>query len=313
MQMLNNSRVKFTAGFLVFMLSLIVSPFYTEGDQKAYRAVYDELANLELIEGFIFYTSKVSSQELVHFFLVWILSPVINKDIFIAFSNAILAYISMSLLQKLKAPVFISLVLLLTNYYIYVLYFAAERLKFGFIFLFLSMLYVDKHKRFYGIAFLAIISHVQIIIAYASIVLNIVSKEITELIRRGRLPKSLFFIILLLFILPFFIGDQFLIKFEAYYRSRDFHELVRIFIFFFLSLFYSKKKSQVFIIFFPLIILVLLVGGDRVNLYGYFVFLYYALQINREWNIGLIGTSIYYAYSTIVFLYKIFVYGDGYV
>ena len=309
----NNNRLKFTAGVLVFLLSLIVSPFYTEGDQKAYRAVFDQLSNFELFEGFLFYKSKVSSQEFVHFFIVWILSPFLDKDIFIASSNGIFAYIIMSLLQKLKVPVVISLSLLLTNYYLYVLYFAAERLKFGFIFLFLSMLFVDQSKRFYGIAFLAIISHVQIVIAYASIVFNTVVKEIRELIRTGRLPRSIFFLIPFLFILPLVIGDHFLTKFDAYYGNRGFDELARILVFFLLSLFYSKEKSQVFILFLPLIISVFLVGGDRVNLYGYFVFLYYALQINRGWNIGLISTSIYYAYSTIDFLINIFIYGEGWV
>lgn len=39
----------------VFIMSLVISSYYTEGDQLHYRKVYLELSRLSLFEGYIFY------------------------------------------------------------------------------------------------------------------------------------------------------------------------------------------------------------------------------------------------------------------
>lgn len=75
-------------------------PLYTGGDQSIYRRVYEALPYLGLTEGFSFYSRSLSSREFVHFFLSWVASHFVDKDLFIAFSNAILAYVTMSLFQK---------------------------------------------------------------------------------------------------------------------------------------------------------------------------------------------------------------------
>lgn len=304
--------VKFIAAALVLLLSLLIMPLYTGGDQIHYRRVYEILPSLGLTEGFSFYAQNLSSREFLHFFLSWVASHFINKDLFIAFSNAILAYVTMSLFQKWRASIIISFLLLLTNFYFLVLYFAAERLKFGFIFLALSMIYIDQVKRIYGFAVLAVVSHTQIIIVYVSILFNFLGRKILRLLYTGKISKRALFLIPFLFFVPLLVGNQIISKFQVYYGERGLTELARILAFLLLALWYSKKKSETFMIFIPLVIAVFLVGGDRVNLFGYFVFLYYGLQFKGGWNFGVLATSAYYVNSSIHFLVNIFQHGDGF-
>ncbi len=303
---------KLAAAALVLLLSLLITPLYTGGDQGIYRKVYEALPGLGLTEGFLFYSRKLTSREFVHFFLSWVASRFVDKDLFIAFSNAILAHVTMSLFQKLKASIFIGFLLLLTNFYFLVLYFAAERLKFGFIFLALSMIYIDQVKRIYGFATLAVISHAQVIIVYVSILFNFFVRKILRLFYTGKISKLALFLIPFLFFPPLLVGNQIINKFQSYYDVRGLTEVARILAFLLLSLWYSKKKSETIMIFIPLFIVVYLVGGDRVNIFGYFVFLYYGLQFRGGWNLGVLSTSAYYLNSSINFIINILQRGNGF-
>lgn len=303
---------RLAAAALVLLLSLLIMPFYTDGDQTQYRKVYEALPDLGLTEGFLFYGGNLGSQEFVHFILSWVASRFVDKDLFIAFSNAILAYVIMSLFQKWRVSVIIALLLLLTNFYFLVLYFAAERLKFGFIFLALSMIYIDHVKRFFGFATLALISHAQVIIVYVSILFNVFVRQIVKLFRTSTVSKSSLLFAPFLFIPPLLVGNHLFSKFQSYYSERDLTELARILVFLLLALWYSKKKMETFIMFIPMVITVYMVGGDRVNVLGYFAFLYYAMQFKGGWNFGVLATSAYFSFASIDFLVNVFQYGDGF-
>ena len=79
-----------------------------------------------------------------------------------------------------------------------------------------------------------------------------------------------------------------------------------------MTLIYSRKKREIVFLYFPLFIAIFLIGGDRLNMFGYFIFLYYALQVNRGVNFGVIATSIYYLFKTYEFILNIFLYGEGF-
>lgn len=300
------------ASVLVLSLTLLIMPFYIGGDLTRYRDVYEALPSYGLIDGFSFYTRWLTSREVVHFFLSWTASHFLSKDLFIAFSNAIFAYVIMSLFQKLRASIIISFLLLLTNYYFIILYFPAERLKFGFIFLAFSMIYSGRIKHIFGFATLAIISHAQMIIVYISMLFNLFIKKVLSTLKTGKVSILLLFLIPCLIIVSLLVGTQIYDKFLSYYGQRGLMDMGKIIIFLILALWYSKKKSETFLIFIPLTIAVFFVGGSRVNLYGYFVFLYYGLQCRGGWNLGVLTTSAYYAYSSIGFVMKIFQYGNGF-
>jgi hypothetical protein len=287
-------------------------PFYTNGDQIGYRKVYEALPDFGLIEGYLYYNLNVSSREFVHFFLTWVASRFIDKDLFVALSNSILAYVAMSFFQKWKVSVIIAFSLILTNFYFLVLYFSAERLKFGFIFLALSMIYIDQIKRVFGFATLAIISHAQMIIVYVSTLFNVIIRQIVKLFRTSTVSKSLLFLIPFLFIPLLLVGNQIYEKFPSYYSERSLTELAKTFAFFLLAIWYSNNKMETFMVFIPIFVAVYIVGGDRVNIFGYFAFLYYGMQYKRGWNMGVLATSVYFSYGSIDFLFNVFNHGDGF-
>lgn len=306
--------IKITVASIVFLLSFFVMPFNTEGDQKVYGMAYDGLSNLSLSEGYSFYSRSTSSQEFAHFFLSWVSSRFLHRDLFVALSNSILAYVAMSLFLKWGVSAIIASLFLLTNFYFLVLYFTAERLKFGFIFLIFSILYLglNKLKRFCVFAALALSSHVSIIVFYVSILFNAVIKQTLRLLRAGKIYRPALFIAPALLLPLIFLKGHILDKFLYYYHGGNLIELWKVLIFLILAIYYSRKKGEAIMLFIPLIVAISLFGGDRLNMFGYFIFLYYGLQCRGGWNFGVLSTSLYFAYCSVDFLLNIFKYGNGF-
>ena len=90
-------------------------------------------------------------------------------------------------------------------------------------------------------------------------------------------------------------------------------EIVKIVAFFILSLVYARRRSDVVLLFAPLFVAVLLVGGGRVNMLGYMVFLGYGLKINGGVNWGVFLTSLYFAYGAIGFVSDVLEHGSGFL
>lgn len=303
---------RFVAALLTLLLSLLIMPFYTESDQLIYRRVYEELPYLSLTEGFLFYRMSTDSYEFVHFILSWVASRFIEKDLFIAFSNSVFAYVAMILFQKWKVPVIISFLLILTNYYFLVLYFSAERLKYGFIFIALSMIYLKEEKRFGSFTILAIISHLQFAIIYLSILFHFLCKKFMRALQTARLSKSVLHIAILTLIFMLLLNDHIVNKFTSYYVERDLTALAKMIAFFFLAIWYSKNKFETLAMFIPLFVVTYLVGGERVNIFGYCIFLYYGLQYKSGWNFGVLSTCAYFSYASIDFVTRIIYQGAGF-
>jgi len=299
---------KVTVSTLLFILTLVILPYYTEGDQRIYQEIYNYLPDFDLVEGFILYTLNLSSQEFSHFLLAWLVSPYVNHTIFIAILNWVFTYVVLSLFQKWGASFSISVTILFTNYYLLVLYFPAERLKFGFLFLALSLIHANSKKSFIFLT-LALISHVQTIIFYICLFFSYLVKTL----RSKRLPKLIFVLPFILAIPLYFMSDQLILKFLAYSSAGGgIAGLWKLAVFFLLSIYYSKDKVETTSLFLPLFFAVFLVGGERVNLFGYFLFLYYGLQFKGGRNYGVGITSVYYAYGSLIFIFNIFQYGTAF-
>lgn len=145
-------------GCLVFLISLIVFQYYTEGDQRHYIKVYHAVSGLGFGDSwriiFKTYNQWISSVEPVHLLVILVGGGLeINKNLFMSLFNGILAAYSVRLFLSWGASIWIATGLVVTNYYFYVIYFAAERLKFAFLFLILMFL-CSKKTRYYMSFFL---------------------------------------------------------------------------------------------------------------------------------------------------------------
>lgn len=307
-----NSLSNFFITLIIFFISLYISPYFTEGDQIHYRKVYSSLVDYNFFNGFIFYKNSVSSTEPISYALTWIACHFFNnKDLYISFVNATLAYTLSSLLSKWKVAIPIIFIVILTNFYLYVLYFSAERLKYGILFFLISLYYLEHTKKFYFFSLLAILSHIQTFILYGSLIfyntiLNIKDTLITLQI------KKLFLVSIILMIGSLFImQEQILDKFAAYHNQYGISAFFKSSILLLLALYYSKNKSETLLLFIPLFVAIFLVGEMRINMLSYFLFMYYALQVNRGYNFGVILTSIYNLYKSILYINNIFLYNYG--
>lgn len=302
-----------TLSVIVFIISVLLAPYYNAGDQLGYSLAYEKIGELELIDAYVLYVGMFGgTTELVHFIFSWICSSLgIQKNISMASANSLLVYLFMTICIKHNVSVWVSLFIILSNYYFFGLYFAAERLKFGAIFFIISLLVMKDANRFILFSIISILSHVQTLIVYASQLLVATAKYVK---RRINFNYIIIFTMISYFIYKYF-GYYLVEKFVTYREYNEgigFESFLRLILFVVLSMNYERRRIIVFLSFLPLIISVYFVGPDRINMLGYFLFLYYALQYNRGINLGVLLTTLYFGIKGLSFVVEFMEKGHGF-
>ena len=304
-------------GFLVFFGSLVLAGFYTESDQAAYHRAYNILPGMGWETGQLAYESAVSSAERVHYIVSLLGSTLeIDKDLLMSVCNGILAAYSMKLFLAWGADIRIAAAIVATNFYVFVLYFSAERLKFGFLFLVLAFLSTGKPVRMFVFSFMSVWSHFSMFIIY-------LGAWLSGFLAKAEMGEWRWRSIWLKFALPGaliavglgFKSDYLLWKLNTYFAARDtfvFTSLVPILMLFGFSCLYAKRLSGPLLNFMPVIVGVAILGGSRMNMLGYFIFLYYGLRANGGLNAGVLATLVYLAYKGFAFVSNIIVHGHGF-
>ena len=75
---------------------------------------------------------------------------------------------------------------------------------------------------------------------------------------------------------------------------------------------YAKNMRKSILIFTPLLVGVAIVGGSRLNMMAYFIFLGVGLRVNAGVNAGVIITSAYIFYKSIGFVVNVLHHGHGF-
>ena len=299
---------------IVFAISMMVGGLYTEGDQYIYGRVYDAIGALTLAEAFVFYTQSLSSIEIVHFIFIWSLSSYFPKVLLFSILNTIFAGLIVRVFDLIKVNFLVTCVFLLSNFYMYVLFFAAERLKFGFFLLVLGLCIQSGKILKNSLILLSLSAHFQMILVYAPKAFEVAIASLVRLLKVQRFnPKILVFLVPLTF-LPMIL-DSLLAKIQAYEYIGTGFDYVRMSCFLMLTVWYAAKENSIksaIIMFVPLFIAVYFVSGDRVNMIAYVYFLYFALRYKNGLNIGVLLTSIYFFGKTALFLSSINQFGHGF-
>lgn len=286
-----------------------ISPYYTNGDQIYYSRFYDEVEGKSFLEVLQFSKLIIDSLEPVYPFLVWIASEFFDKNLFLSISNATLVVGFFFACKKYSVPSFLPFFILTTNFYFYVLYFSAERLKFAFIFLFFAIIFSERVVRFLLLFIIAIFSHVQLILMFSGIVLKKLKPNFSN---PANTFKTLFFYILCLGI-AIYLKDHILGK-VSYYANLplEYGDILKILLFAAASFYYSNKNKTTLWLFFPLFLATFIFGGGRVVVMGFFIFLFYALQYKKGLNLGILFFSSYFLIKTLDFIENVIMYGDGF-
>lgn len=307
----------------VFIVSLVLSRYAVEGDQLRYNDVYQRIAETDFFEGYRLYVLILGGAEPVHYTIVWLASKLgLTKDFVMAVANVLLAFYSVRLFKRWGSSEYIAAFIVSTNFYYYAFYFNAERLKFSALFVVLSLLFGDRPRWFKVFAILALFSHIQSLVVYISIALLWVRDHAAGLLRpivngrlniRGLIKISAVLIVLALpVVILFDVVSAKYTNYAADTAEKGFGDIINIFILAFLSCFYSKDKSGPFVLFIPLVLAVAMVGSERINFLGYFVFLYYGLRYRGGWNVGVLLTAMYFAAKCYGFIENIVHFGDGF-
>ena len=303
------------AGVIAFALTLLVDPVYTGGDPVLYRYAYDVLGTSTLEHGFFLYSVILSSTEPVYFVLVWISSHLgVPREYFIGISSAMLALLATVLLVRRGAASAIAAIIVSSSFYFLLLYTTTERLKIAVILLIASMLTIQRPKTAVAFAFLATAAHIQVSLLYSSILMVYMSRQLRQaVIDKVLPPNTIGTIIVALIVIAasyFLLGDQIYAKSISYVGLGEQSDLIMVAPFYFLSLFYTRRYVEVTLLFIPIFILTPMIGYGRLNIFSYFIFLYYAVGVRKGLNLGIALTTIYFGYSSYAFVTRIIDFGD---
>jgi hypothetical protein len=307
------------SGLSSFIFSLYIGNLYIDGDQIYYKEAYSLVKGLDLVEGFLSYRSQISSEEPIHFLFVWVFSNFgVDKNVLMSVVNSFFIIILTKLLLKWRVFNFIIFATIVTNFYILVLFFSAERLKFSIIFLLLSVLLIEKKKTSLFFTLLSVLTHTQtslMIIAnsFGLFMSNLfkAKKSIFSSLNLGKI-----FAIIIFGAIFLFLKDHLFSKFSSYSEITKSKSFIanswQSIIFLLFSLWYSRNKLETFFVFIVIIFSASLVGSDRITILAYFFFMYNALKINRGFNLGVLLSIIYFGFKSTIFLTNIFNNGHGF-
>ncbi len=312
MRLKSETLLSFFVCVIFFFVSLVVLSYYDGGDQSHYRAFYEGVQGRPLIEAFRFYQDSLGSSEPGYFIFVYLLSEFIPKDLVFSFVNAALVFVLLRFLLAAKVS-YLVLLLLSMNFYLLVLLFSAERLKLSLFFFMVALLNFGVKRYIWML--LSVFTHVQALVLCFSFQAERAIRVVSSLFL-GRVGVEFIFLsaALLGFAAVFYLlSDHIISKLTYYYVEwGGVAGVVKPLIFLILSLVYADKKSEALLAGGLVVVLSFFLGGERLTIFSYFIFMYYALNFNRGLNFPVIVVSLYFFVKGIIFIYNVFEFGDGF-
>lgn len=313
-----NNTYQILFGITSFCLSLLLIPYFTAGDQEQYARFYDLMnASPGVVEGFLSYNLILSSSEPVYFTLAYIFAPLVSKDILFSVLNGFFGYLFATWCNRNNVNKVVAFFAFYFNFYIYVLFFAAERLKLACILiLFFSEIMKTNYAR--SILF-SILAHFQTGILFISSFFSSFAKKKNVKTRNQFMSIARAMLYIIAGVLFFFLFQEVLIHKMAFYFQADNRNLVMDLLkpgFFILAAIIISPKGrrlEVFYFSIPILISAILFGSLRTTIFAYFVFMFFALLNKKGLNIFVLISTLYFGYHGIEFISRGIQYGDGFV
>lgn len=303
---------------LVVVISYGLGRLYVEGDQEHYISAYLAMQDTNLLDGFLIYKAHLSTEEPIHFLISWVSSSIfgVDKLILMSISNGLLAYLFVRIVKKLGGAPLIAYFLVVSNFYLWMLYLAGERFKFSFLFLLLAIQIREGQvisRIFYA---LSILSHLQILILFVSKFFEKFSLDLLKIFKNFSLQRAfliyvVFSVVAFLFLF-YALGDYFFWKVPQYLRSFGIASIWQVALFMALTLLYVKNKLNIFFFFVPILVASSFVGPERIVILAYFVFLFHAVQYRSGINYGVGLTTVYFGIKAVEFGINIVNSGQGF-
>lgn len=292
----------------VFLLSYNLAPYYISGDQLHYNNFYEQVKELDFVEALGLNVALLSSYEPGYPTIIWLVSNYLDKIIFISICNSIFAFCCFKLATKYGCYPFIAYLIIISNFYFYVCFFSAERLKFSLLFFSLSLLSTNNNRLKTILTFFSIFCHLQIIIL---IITTYIPQVKFYLLKSHKL--IILFLALLIFLFILEVAPYISYKLSVYLlRFMDWEGILKFIIFFLFSFKYAKNKKLVCLVFSPILVFLILLSGERIIILAYFIFMYFSIQYRRGFNFGLIFVNLYFLFKSVLFIDNVIKFGDGF-
>jgi len=307
---------KFTAFCWAFPLSCIglwLISYAVGGDQQFYRAFYENVQGLSLADAFYAYKNQLGTSEPGYFFLVYLVSGWLSKDVAFSIINFILYYqlFLWMLRQNVSQLLF---PLLVSNFYLLVLSFSAERLKLSLVIFLVA--YSLRGVVKYALLGFSLISHVQVILLLIGTQVE-AALHVLRRLMRGRVGLgflSLLLTVVCVAALLLLLREHIESKLSYYYGAWGGPAaVIKPLVFMVMAIFYSRGRgAEALLASLPMVLASFFIGSERVVIFSYFVFMYYAAPYRRGLNVGVLASALFFAYNGINFLMRMIEFGDGF-
>ncbi len=304
--------ISLSYAFFVLIFSLHFYTIYVGQDLYIYNNFYSNIPN-DFLEAYKFYNNSLGSKEPLYFLFVYTFSSIIDKAILFSICNAFLAYLLCNLFVSKFRLGFFPTLFLLSNYYLWVVYFPAERLKFAILAFILLVLFNKRYVLFKS--GLTIISHIQGFLLLYQFYLVKYYKDIIKVLAFSSFKSYIrfFFVVSVFLGLLFLMREHLITKVEAYAnKETGFDGVLKVLVLMIISLVSSYKKTDVTYVilsFLPLLLLSLFLGGDRIVMFAVIQYFYIALYRNRNGDYIFYIVSFYFLYKTYDFFSRAYIYG----
>lgn len=300
-------------GLFAFAGSLLLAPFYTTGDQEAYKPLYEQVRDYPDWESkFALYFLSVGAIEPVYLLLVNSLAGWMPKDFAFSMLNGALAgTVALWLLQRRVSAIIVTL--LMFNGYLMVLFFSAERLKLA---LLLFTLAFSVGPRWRWLLFLlAVLSQFQTVLL---VLTHLIWQMGNQKVRHRGLKLGL-----LLFAFAAAMAGALSVPIVAgyltgklgFYADAGWGGVMAVtkpLLFLAASLYYCRRQRwRVAATFAPLIVATFFLGSERLAVFSYLLFMALAAPRRRGWNLPTLATSVYFAYQGLDFIATFIEHGQG--
>lgn len=319
-------KVKFSNFLIVALLPVFCAVsfsllyFYDAGDQIHYTRFYTALSNASYHSVMDLAKAYVDSSEPISAYLLWFGATVgIDKYIYISALNVLLLTLFTAFLLRYKVHGFI-IFLLLTNFYLLVLLTSAERLKIVYIVLMLAVFFNGRSKIL--LLLMSPLAHLQSLIFLLMVALYKYFTIGLQKLFSLKVKKSAFYAFIVLsffFLFLLFIMADGIEKKAQSYISLDFGvlSLFQVMVLFVSSFLLFKDKVAIVVVFLFSAALVLILGGERVNMIFFTAVIYIMITEDKLCyfkidNIPIIAVLCYLSFKSIGYVTNIIFHGDGF-
>ena len=301
---------------LLFPFLYLISTLYINGDQTHYHKIYEIFDTRgPLSSSFVTYIAVVGSLEPIHFLTIYILSPILEKNLLFTLINILLLFFATKSIGKItNQSETLILLLLLSSFYINVLFYSAERLKIAFLFFFMGLYFKDYLIRSILFFTLSAISHISIIILFLANSVSLILEKLLRVLKHGLLSYISIIVLALSLAIFIYLFEQIFTKFIDFYN--DFSGISSVLQILLLSslcfIDLKKNRKEYFFVMFAFGIAAFLIGGSRVNMFAYLFTQFHYLKYESIKSPVFLILALYMVYKSTGFFYNVFMYGDAF-